>query len=130
MQAIEIGKGIQIGLPDLVRGVSRLDTQALKTVLAELNQVLVHRGEPSGDETQLLRKIREIVPPSVVRRYKKLRAAQPSISEKEHQELLLLTDFMEEKSAERIQLMGELAVIQHLTLADLAEKLRLRDFYA
>ena len=133
MQAIEIGKGVHVGLTDLVNGVSRLDTPELKKVLDQLNQVLNRRNKPlpTDIEAQLLQKIREVIPASVVRRYKQLhtKMQQNTISEKEHEEMLLLTNFMEEKSTERVHLMGELAEIQQITLPELAENLRLRNFY-
>ena len=133
MQAIDIGKGINIGLTDLVNGVSRLETPELKKVLEELNQVLTRRNRPKPEdiEAQLHQKIIETVPASVVRRYKQLRAKseQKQVSEKEHEEMLLLTDFLEEKNAERVLLMADLAKIQQVTLPELAKKLRLRDLY-
>ena len=90
------------------------------------NQVLTRRNRPKPEdiEAQLHQKIIETVPASVVRRYKQLRAKseQKQVSEKEHEEMLLLTDFLEEKNAERVLLMADLAKIQQVTLPELAKK--------
>ena len=134
MQTIEIRKGVQVGFDDLVSSMSRLDTADLKKVLEQINQVLTLRGheQPGEREAQLLQQIREAVPASVVRRYRQLHKKQQngSITAKEREEMLLLTDFMEEKSAERVMLLSALAKIRQTTIAELAQQLRLRDFHA
>jgi len=62
-------------------------------------------------EKELLQLIKEIIPASTVRRYRQLNRKQQAdtLSEREREEMLMLTDFMESKSAERLYLMGELA---------------------
>ncbi len=127
MQTIEIKKGVKIGFDDLINSVSRLDTVDLKKVLAQINQVLSVRSDKQPDEfeTQLLQKIKEAVPPSVVRRYRQLHKKQQAatITPKESKEMLLLTDFMEEKSSERVMLLGALAKIRQTNITELAEQL-------
>lgn len=134
MQTIEIRKGVQIGFDDLLSSMSRLDTTDLKKVAEQINRVLSLRGhqQPEEREAQLLQQIREAIPASVVRRYRQLHKKQQngSITAKEREEMLLLTDFMEEKSAERVMLLGALAEMRQITTSELAQQLRIRDFHA
>jgi len=134
MQRIEIQKGVQVGFDDFVRSMSRLDTDDLKKVLEQLNQVLSLRGQkqPEDREAQLVQQIRDAIPASAVRRYRQLRNRQQngSISAKEREEMLLLTDFMEEKSAERVMLLGALAEMRQTTIAELARQLHLGSIHA
>jgi hypothetical protein len=134
MQTIEIRKGVQVGFDDLVGSVSRMDTADLKKVLEQINEVLSLRGhqQPSEREAQLLQQIRDVVPASVTRRYRQLHKKQQngSITAKEREEMLLLTDFMEEKSAERVMLLGALADIRQTTITELTKQLRIREFHA
>ena len=123
-----------MGFDDLVSSVSRMDTADLKKVLEQINQVLSLRShqQPSEREAQLLQQIRDVVPASVTRRYQQLHKKQQndSITAKEREEMLLLTDFMEEKSAERVMLLGALADIRQTTITELAKQLRIREFHA
>jgi len=134
MQTIEIKKGVKIGFDDLIKSVSRMDTVDLKKVLEQINQVLSVRSDkqPNEFETQLLQKIKEVVPSSVVRRYRQLHKKQQiaTITPKESKEMLLLTDFMEEKSSERVMLLGALAKIRKTNISELAEQLGIREFHA
>ena len=43
--------------------------------------------------------------------------------------MLLLTDFMEEKSAERVALLALLAQLRKMPLAEVARQLRIQHFY-
>jgi len=72
-----------------------------------------------------LQKIKEVVPPSVVHRYRQLHKKQQlaTITPKESKEMLLRTDFMEEKSSERVMLLGALAKIRKTNISELAEQL-------
>ena len=112
MQNIEIRKGVQVGFDDLVSSMSRMDTADLKKVLEQINQVLSLRNhqQPGEREAQLLQQIRNAVSASVVRQYRQQQNG--SITAKEREEMLLLMDFMEEKIAERVMLLGALAEIR------------------
>lgn len=72
-------------------------------------------------EKELLKKINSVIPASIKRRQKQLYAArqQGTITPKEHEELILLNDKLEEKAAERILLMGELATLKGITIQQL-----------
>jgi hypothetical protein len=84
-----------------------------------------------SQESILLRKIKQVIPASVLRQYRNLRkkAKEQAISEIEKRELLLLSDFIEEKTVEKIHLLAELAqfrqvplnrVLQQFTIQSLA----------
>lgn len=125
MQTVNIRKGTQIGFDDLVQGVSRLNTAELATFFEKLNHTLSGQQSLSsfGEEAILLKQIKAIIPASVVRRFKELQTKQQNsmISEKEQEEILVITDFIETKSAERIALLAALAKIRQVSLTDLVK---------
>lgn len=134
MQTANIGKGLHIGFDDLVQGVSRLDSTELTTFFEKLNHAISGQQLPSplDEEALLLKKIKTVMPASVIRRFKELQKKQYaySISEKEQEEILSITDFIETKSADRIALLAALAKIRQMPLTDLAKQLQLKDYHA
>ena len=126
MQTVNIKKGLQIGFDDLVQGVSRLSTTELTTFFEKLNHAI--SGQQSyavlHEEAVLLKQIKATIPASVVRRFKELQTKQHnnSITDKEQEEILVITDFIEEKSAERVALLAALAKIRQVPLTDLVKK--------
>jgi hypothetical protein len=129
-ETIEIRKGFKIGFDELIERFSDLNTTELNTFLRKLNQA-TEQQQHSKQEEMLLTQIKEIIPASIVRRFKQLQAKQHdnTISEKETTEIILLTDFMEEKSAERVALLADLAKIRGVSITDLAKELRLKKYY-
>ena len=69
---------------------------------------------------------------SVIRHFKELQTKQHNntISKKEQEEMLLVTDFIEEKSAERVALLAALAKIRQVSITDLAKQLQLKNYRA
>jgi hypothetical protein len=134
MQTANINKGLQIGFDDLVQSVSRLNTSELTTFFERLNHTISGQKSLSsfGEEAILLKQIKTIIPASVIRRFKELQTKQynHSISEKEQEEILAITDFIEEKSAERITLLAALAKIRQMPLTDLVNQLQLKNYHA
>ena len=131
METIEMKNGFKVGFDELIQSVARLNAFELNNFLNRLNQATAHQ-QSTQEEKKLLKDIKEIVPASVVRRFKQLQTKQHNntITEKEASEILLLTDFIEEKSAERVVLLSLLAKIQGIAITDLAKQLRLRQNYA
>lgn len=76
-------------------------------------------------EAQLLIKIKNHIPPSVKRRQRQLYAQMQNnqISLLEKDELMVLYGLIEQKTAERIMLMGELANLRGITLQELNRQL-------
>jgi hypothetical protein len=134
MQTVEIKKGLQVRFDDLIQSISQLNTAELTSFFEQLNNVLGGQKQPSpfGEEAVLLKQIKAIIPASVIRRYKELQTKQHNntISEKEQEEMILITDFIEEKSAERVVLLGALATIRQVPITDLVKQLQLKDYHA
>lgn len=134
MQTIEIKKGIRVSTDEFINSVSHLDATALGVLLEHVQKALQVRNYPPVHEreSQLLAEIRGIIPASVLRRFRQLRLKQQNgtIVNKEQEELQLLADMMEEKSAERVLLLGELAELRKVSLPELRKQFRLQDFYA
>lgn len=126
MQIIEIHQGIQVRLDDLVKTLSNMDISDLKSFAEKMNHLVDLRYDtPSNKaEKELMQKIKDVIPASVVRRYKQLRKKQGSgiLTTKEQEEVLMLTDFIEEKSTERVFLLGLLAKKRNLSLPELIKR--------
>jgi uncharacterized protein YnzC (UPF0291/DUF896 family) len=120
MQTIVIKKGLEVGLEDLAQRLSQLDTLELTAFFVQLNEKIL--GHPQvnrlSQESILLRKIKHLIPASILRQYRNLRkkAKEQGVSETEKQELLLLSDFIEEKTVEKINLLAELARLKQVPL--------------
>ncbi len=134
MQSIEIKKGIRVSTDELIHSVSHLDDSELKDFLERVQKALLERSQVSSfeRENQLIKEIRQIIPDSVLRRFRQLRLKQQngSIFNKELEEIQLLADILGEKSAERILLLGELATLRKVSLPELLKQIRLKDLYA
>jgi hypothetical protein len=120
MQTIVIKKGLEVGLEDLAQRLSQLDALELTAFFVQLNEKIL--GHPQvnrlSQESILLRKIKHLIPASILRQYRNLRkkAKEQGVSETEKQELLLLSDFIEEKTVEKINLLAELARLKQVPL--------------
>jgi hypothetical protein len=134
MQTVEIKKGLQVQFDDLIQGISRLNTTELTSFFEQLNRTISGQKPlpPIGEETVLLKKIKSLIPASVIRRFKELQNKQNNniISEKEQEEILLITDFIEEKSAERVALLAALAKIRQVPLTELVKQFPLKNYHA
>jgi hypothetical protein len=128
MQVVEIKKGTQNKFDDLVQRVSLLNNTDLMAFFEQLNVKISGQkvySTAGSEEIILLKQIKTIIPVSVVRRFKALQAKQHdnSLSEKEHEEILVITNFIEEKSAERVELLAILAKIRQISLLELVKQL-------
>jgi hypothetical protein len=134
MQAIKLDNGLQIRFEDLVQSVSKLNTSEMSIFFEQLTQVIGgHKNfVPQTEEVILLKKIKAMIPLSVVKRFKELQTKQQNntISEKEYAEIIVITDFIEEKSAERVTLLAELAKIRQVPLIELVKQIPLKDYHA
>ena len=126
MQTIVIKKGLEVGLDDLTQRLSQLDALELTAFFVSLNEKLI--GTPQtyrfSQETLLLQKIKQVIPASLSRYYRNLRkkARAQLLSEQERQELLLVSDLIEEKTVEKIHLLAELAKIRQVSLKNVLEQ--------
>lgn len=126
MQTIVIKKSIEVGIDDLVQRLAQLDEAELASFFVSLNEKM--NGYPQvqrfSQETLLLHKIKHVIPASVLRQYRNLRkkAHQQTISEKEKQELLLISDFIEIKTVEKINLLAELAQLRKVSFPEILQQ--------
>jgi len=133
MATIEIKKGLLISTDELVNSVSGMEVSVLNLLLEQVQKTLiVHQNNTDRNQAQLLTEIKNILPPSVLRRYRQLRIKQQNgtIVSKEQDEMQLLSDILEEKMAERVVLLGELARLRNISLSELRKQVRLQDLYA
>jgi hypothetical protein len=81
----------------------------------------------SATEGNLLQKIGQTLPPAIQQRYNDLRAKlqAETLTPAEHQELLNLTDIMEQFDAERLQHLLALAQLRQVSLPELMEQLNI-----
>jgi hypothetical protein len=126
MQTLEVRKSVTA----LAQQVAILDIQDLTTFFEQLNTQL--SGYPQiqqrNEEALLLKKLKTVMPRTVIRRYRTLRSKEleQGISEKERQEMILLSDMMEAKSLERVHLLAALAQIRQISLAELVKQQPIR----
>lgn len=88
-------------------------------------------GRRSEDqEGELLRKIRQEPPQKVVSRFRELTAVRQAeaLTLEEHEELLRLTEHLEELHGKRLQHLAELAALRGTSLRMITESLRIRPF--
>ena len=128
MQTIEIQKGVRVGMEELMSGMSKMETPMLEKFLDSLRHIVESRKNTTakGREEELLEKIAHVVPAFVKGRYKQLHSKMEGgdITKTELEELRQITNFMEEKTVDRIHLMAELAALRQVPLKDLAEQFR------
>ena len=129
MQTIEIENGVQVGFDELLKGIQQLDNQSLATVAGEVTRLLSKRTPKTqiDPDSALVKQIKAIIPSSIKRRQKQLYAKlqDETIAPKEREELLLLNDLLEEKSAARILLLGELAKRRGVTVQQVVLDLKI-----
>jgi hypothetical protein len=130
MQTIEINKGITVGFEEIIKGAQALDNQSLVTFANEINRLVSKRKHEKTDkrEVELLKKIKTVIPVSVKQRQKELftRMQDDNISLPEHNELILLNNLIEEKTAEHIFLIGELATLKRTSIQELCKQLSIK----
>ncbi len=134
MHSTEINSNTRAGFQELVRGIQQLDHTNLVKLAGKVNQLVSEKEALSSPirEAELLKKIKSHIPASLKRRqkqlYAQLQAAQ--ITVKEREELVLLNQMLEEKSAERIVLLGELAKLRGIPLQQLMAEMNLERSHA
>lgn len=120
----------QVSLDELLNGVAQLDTSELEHFISQVLTLRAQRVAPSlpKEETRLLEKINQGLPPDVQRRYDELIAKRraETLTSEEHQELLALIDHIEQADAERVQTLTELAQLRNVTVTTLMTQLGIR----
>jgi hypothetical protein len=114
---------------ELLVSVDALPDDQLQVFTEEVLRRNASRRSPSlsTTETQLLKEINEPLPADRIARYRELegrRRAETLISD-EHRELCDLSDWLEERNAERLTRVATLARLRGVALADMMSQLGL-----
>lgn len=120
----------QISMDALLNDVAQLDTPDLEQLISELLTLRARRVAPSlsTEESRLLEKINQGLPPDLQQRYDELttRRQAETMTTAEHQELLALIDRIERADVERVQALTELAQRRGISVAKLMAELGIR----
>jgi hypothetical protein len=117
----------KVALEQLLSGVAELETADLERLAEQVNRLLVQRRLPNLPqiETELLQHINRGLPEVTQHHYNELRAKlrQGTINPKEHQELLVLVDIVEQADGERLQHLLKLSQLRQVSLSDLMHQI-------
>ncbi len=120
----------QVSTEQLLRAVERLPPQELEAFVAQVLALHAGREAPhlSQPETGLLLQINRGIAPDLQRRFDELVAKRraEAITPDELQELIQITDHIEQHDAERLAALVELAHFRRMTLADLMDALGIK----
>jgi hypothetical protein len=104
--------------------------QVIHTLTPEEQELVRQRlvVPPASPETLLLQKINQPIVPSIQTRYNQLRNKlhAETLTPDEHQELLILTDIIEQAEADRLQALIDLADLRQVALPSLMQQLNLQ----
>ena len=116
-----------VGVEQLLEGVSQLETVELEQFLTQASLLLAQRNEVAlpRTESDLLKKINQGLPIDIQQRYDDLRAKlrREELSSAEHKELLELVDVVEQASVERLQHLMALSQLRQVSLDELLQQL-------
>jgi len=117
----------QLTADDLLQAVKQLDPSELEGFVWQIIAFQAHRKAKglSKEESELLIKINQGIPPVIQERYDKLIVKRQSetLTPGEYDELLRLTDQIEKLDAERVEYLKELVCIRQTSLTALMEEL-------
>jgi hypothetical protein len=112
---------------DLLNALQKLETPEFERIVTRLIVLKAERTAPHlpQRETELLLEINQGLPGDVARRYRELIAKRraETLTPREHEELMRLTDQAENLEAERLTHLAELARLRHTSLTALMEEL-------
>ena len=119
MESILINR--QMGFEDLINHVEQLDKTTLLQFVNIVNGLVSKNNQTADYEAQLLKKIKTSIPASLKKRQKELyvKMQDNTLRVPERDELTLLNGIIEDKTAEKIRFMGELAQLRGITLGEL-----------
>lgn len=118
--SIKITKQVDLGLDDILNGISELDTKDLEKFMQRIGHLIARRkvAHLPERESQLLMKINKAIPTTLQKRYEDLliKNREETITPLEHDELLKIIDKVEIKNAERLENLIELSRIRNISL--------------
>ena len=124
----------EIPLETLLHGVAQLDTNHLEQFTRQVLALRAQRHAPHlpQREVELLQQINEGLPSPVQSRLQELvrQRQEGELTAEAQQELIDLTTEVEERDAQRLALLGELAQLRGVSLREVMAQLGLRPTYA
>ena len=122
----------QTGFEDLLDRVKQFDKPALLQFADIVNGLVYRKNHADTYQLQLERKIKTNIPATIKRRQKELYAKMQNneINPSEKDELILLNGMIEDKTAEKIRFMGELAQLRHINIEKLSHQFNSETNYA
>ncbi len=127
--SIKITKQVDLGLDDILNGISELETKDLEKFMQRIGHLIARRkvAHLPERESQLLMKINKAIPTTLQKRYEDLliKNREENITPIEHDELLKIIDKVEIKNAERLENLIELSRIRNISLDALMKQLHL-----
>ena len=119
----------QVSTEQLLRAVEQMAAQELEAFVARVLTLRAQREAPHlpPDESALLLKINQAIPPDLQQRYDELIAKRrtETLTPDEYAELLQLTDRVEQLEAERVGALATLAQVRHVSVTELMQTLGL-----
>jgi len=121
---------IEVSAEQLLRAVERLPQQELETFVAQIVALRAQRSAPhlNQEETALLLQINAGISPDLQRRFNELVAKRQleTISPAELAELIQITDEIEQRDAQRLAALIELAQLRQTTVPVLMDEFGIR----
>ena len=119
-----------VGLDEIIEGMESLDTATLEQFMQKVGNLVARRKMPhhlSESESELLSAIYASIPTELQQRFEtlSLKSQSGSLKTEEHAELLNLIDQLEQKHAERLEKLLELAQMRGVSLRALMQQLQL-----
>ena len=118
---------VQLSPEQILEAVGQLSPEEIESFTQRLLELRARRVAPvvSADESPLLERINNALPPAKRARYAELlsRRDAATLTEAEHAQLLDLSDAVELLDAERLAALAELARLRGVRLADLIASL-------
>ncbi len=132
VNSIKITKQVDLGLDDILNGISELDTKDLEKFVQKIGHLIARRKVAylPERESQLLMKINKAIPATLQKRYEDLliKNREETITPIEHEELLKVIDKVEIRNTERLENLIELSRIRNVSLDILMKHLHLTPF--
>jgi hypothetical protein len=117
----------QVSLDELLTGVEQLSTPDLERFADQVLAVRARRRAPSlpQREAELLQKINQGLPATIQQRFDELTARRQAetLTNEEHRELLQIVEQIEQRDAQRITHLAELAQLRHVHIRTLMNQL-------
>ncbi len=120
----------QLSKDDLLQAVQQLNLAELEQFIQDIIAIKAKQKAPhlSKDETDLFLKINQNIPQNIQQRYQILinKRKNETLTEQEYQELLQLTEQVENHQVERLASLTQLAQLRQLSLSNLITQLDIK----